>query len=131
MITLEKSKEDIKLDVNIEESYEGQGNYFKVALAKYVENWAKKNEIDIDLYRDGLIIHTTLDSRMQTYAEEAMDEHLVRLQKEFDAQNVKNKTAPFRDITPEETQQILNSAMRRSDRWRELAKQGKEKEEII
>jgi penicillin-binding protein 1A len=68
---------------------------------------------------------------MQTYAEEAMDEHLLRLQKEFDAQNVNNKTAPFRDITPEETEQIIKSAMRRSDRWRKLAKQGKEKEEIV
>ena len=77
------SKEDIKLDVNIEEAYEGQGNYFKVALAKYVENWAKKNEIDLDLYRDGLIIHTTLDSRMQTYAEGAVEQHMRMLQKEF------------------------------------------------
>jgi penicillin-binding protein 1A len=100
-----------------------------------MKDWIKKNPktdgSKYNIYSDGLKIFTTIDKRMQTYAEEAMDEHLLRLQKEFDAQNVNNKTAPFRDITPEETEQIIKSAMRRSDRWRKLAKQGKEKEEIV
>ena len=77
-------KTEIKLDVNIEDSYDGQGSYFKVALAKFVENWAKKNDVDIDLYRDGLKIYTTIDSRMQTYADNAVTSHMKRLQKIFD-----------------------------------------------
>ncbi len=78
------SKTEIKLDINVQDSYDGQGSYFKVALAKWVENWAKKNEIDLDLYRDGLKIYTTIDSRMQTHAENAAAIHMKKLQKEFD-----------------------------------------------
>ncbi|MFS0489205.1 penicillin-binding protein 1A [Leadbetterella byssophila] len=78
--------EDIKLDVNIEDPNDGLGNYFKVALAKQIENWAKENDVDIDIYRDGLKIHTSIDSRMQIYAESAMEQHMRMLQKEFDAQ---------------------------------------------
>lgn len=78
--------EDIKLDVNIEEASDGLGNYFKVALAKQIEKWAKEKDIDIDIYRDGLKIHTTIDSRMQIYAESAVETHMRMLQREFDAQ---------------------------------------------
>ncbi|MFT4848458.1 MAG: penicillin-binding protein 1A [Sediminicola sp.] len=114
---------------------EGLATYFREYARAFMKNWINDNPktdgSKYNIYRDGLKIFTTIDKRMQTYAEEAMDEHIMRLQKEFDAQNVNNKTAPFRDITPEETDQIINSAMRRSDRWRELSKQGKDKEEII
>jgi penicillin-binding protein 1A len=68
---------------------------------------------------------------MQKNAENAVDQHISKLQKEFDKQNTKNKTAPFRDITKPEIESILNSAMRRSDRWRELEKQGKSDKEIV
>lgn len=77
---------DIKLDVNIEDASEGMGNYFKVALAKQIEKWAKEKDIDLDIYRDGLKIYTTIDSRMQQYAETAMEQHMRMLQREFDAQ---------------------------------------------
>jgi penicillin-binding protein 1A len=114
---------------------EGIATYFREYARSFMSSWIKDNPktdgSKYNIYSDGLKVFTTIDKRMQTYAEEAMDEHLMRLQKEFDAQNINNNTAPFRDITPEETEQIINSAMRRSDRWRELTKQGKEKEEII
>lgn len=77
---------DIKLDVNIEEASDGLGNYFKVALAKQIEKWAEESDVDVDIYRDGLKIHTTIDSRMQVYAEAAVEKHMRMLQKEFDAQ---------------------------------------------
>lgn len=79
-------EKDIKLDVNIEDASDGLGNYFKVALARQIEKWAKEKDIDIDIYRDGLKIHTTIDSRMQVYAESAMETHMRMLQREFDAQ---------------------------------------------
>ena len=75
---------EIKLDVNMEDATDGQGNYFKVALSRFVEKWAKDNELDIDLYRDGLRIYTTIDSKMQTHAENAVSSHMKRLQKIFD-----------------------------------------------
>lgn len=77
---------DIRLDVNIEDASDGLGNYFKVALAKQIEKWAKEKDIDIDIYRDGLRIHTTIDSRMQVYAESAVETHMRMLQREFDGQ---------------------------------------------
>jgi penicillin-binding protein 1A len=92
-ITKEKaeklSKNDIKLDINLEEK-DVQGSYFKVALSRFIEKWAAENDIDIDLYRDGLKIYTTIDSKMQTYAENAVGSHMRKLQKIFD-QEWKNK----------------------------------------
>ena len=109
---------------------EGIATYFREYARAFMADWMRNNPksdgTNYDIYSDGLKIYTTIDKKMQTYAEEAMDMHLSGLQKEFDKQNKKNKTAPFRDITVEETTQILNSAMRRSDRWREMKKQGKE-----
>lgn len=80
------SQEDVKLDVNKEDVNDGMGNYFKAALAKQIQEWADANDLDVDIYRDGLRIHTTIDSRMQAYGESAMEQHMRMLQKEFDGQ---------------------------------------------
>ena len=125
----------LKLNYAAQGHDEGIATYFREYARSFMGRWIRENPkadgSKYNIYSDGLKVFTTIDKRMQTYAEESMDEHIMRLQKEFDAQNVNNKTAPFRDITTEETEQIINSAMRRSDRWRELTKQGKKKEEII
>ncbi len=125
----------LKLNYAAQGHDEGIATYFREYARSFMGRWIRENPkadgSKYNIYSDGLKVFTTIDKRMQTYAEESMDEHIMRLQKEFDAQNVNNKTAPFRDITTEETEQIINSAMRRSDRWRELSKQGKKKEEII
>lgn len=114
---------------------EGLATYFREYVRGYMKDWAKENpKPDGSLYNidsDGMKVFVTVDSKMQEYAEEASIRHMVNLQKEFDSQNEKNKTAPFRDITEEETAGIMNSGMRRSDRWRELEKQGKSEKEII
>jgi penicillin-binding protein 1A len=100
-----------------------------------MHNWIKENPktdgSEYNIYSDGLKIYTTIDSKMQEYAEAAVDQHMRNLQLEFDKQNKKNELAPFRDVTEDEVDHILNSAMKRSDRWREMEKQGKTKEEII
>jgi penicillin-binding protein 1A len=80
------SAKDIVLNVNLEDNFDGQSNYFKIALAKFLEQWAEKNDRPLDLYRDGLKIYTTIDSRMQSYGEQAVEKHMKMLQKEFDAQ---------------------------------------------
>ncbi len=59
--------------------------------------------LNYDIYRDGLKIYTTIDSRMQLYAEEAVSEHLANLQQEFFSQQKDNKNAPFVNITDDET----------------------------
>ncbi len=114
---------------------EGIGTYVREYIRGYMKQWAKDNpKIDGSLYdinSDGLKVYTTINAKMQKYSEEAIDEHIANLQKEFDRQNKKNKTAPFRDITVEETNRIMNAGMRRSDRWRQMKKQGKSEKEII
>ncbi|MEZ4794639.1 MAG: transglycosylase domain-containing protein [Flavobacteriaceae bacterium] len=114
---------------------EGIGTYVREYIRGYMKQWAKDNPKPdgsiYDINSDGLKIYTSLDSKMQKFAEEAIDAHMANLQKEFSLQNEKNKTAPFRDITEEEERNIMNAAMRRSDRWRELKKQGKSEKEII
>ena len=114
---------------------QGIATYFREYARKFMHDWIKENPksdgSEYNIYSDGLKIFTTIDSKMQEYAEKAVDDHMKNLQKEFDRQNKKNKLAPFRDVTKVEVDHIMKSAMKRSDRWRELEKQGKTREEII
>ncbi len=78
-----------------------------------------------DLYKDGLKIFTTIDSRMQRYAEEAVNEHMQYMQDQFFKEKRKKSYAPFSvDLTQEEINGILNRAMRQTDRWRNGKKAG-------
>src|SRR5690606_11902172 len=114
---------------------EGSATYFREYARNFMEDWIeehpKPDGSKYNIYQDGLKVYVTIDSKMQEYAELAVKKHMAHLQKAFDEQNKNNKTAPFRDITEEETQGILNSAMRKSDRWIEMKRQGKEEAEII
>ena len=98
--------------------------------------WCKKNvKVDgshYDLYSDGLKIYTTLDSRMQKYAEEAVREHLSQdLQPLFDKEKVKKLRPPFsNDMTPAEIEKVLDRSIRQSERYRVLSKQGMSFDEI-
>jgi penicillin-binding protein 1A len=70
-----------------------------------------------DLYRDGLRIYTTIDSRLQQYAEEAVQEHIKEHQKNFFKDQEKNPKAPFRGVSDQEIEDIMNTSMRRSHRY--------------
>lgn len=84
-----------------------------------------------DLYQDGLRIYTTIDSRMQQYAEEAVNEHIQVLQKDFYKEKKGKSYAPFsRDLSREEIDGIMNRAMRQTDRYRAMKKDGKSETEI-
>lgn len=113
---------------------EGLATYFREYVRAEIQKWINENPkpdgSKYNIYRDGLKIFTTIDSKMQEYAEKAVHEHLINLQKEFDRQNKNNKTAPFRGITPEETENLLNNAIKRSDRWRILKEKGMTDEEV-
>lgn len=132
------SLQQLPLSVNYspQKHIDGIGTYVREYIRGYMKEWAKENpkNVDGDLWNidsDGLKVYTTINARMQTYAEEAVQTHIAQLQKEFDRQNEKNKTAPFRDITVEETKRIMDAGMRRSDRWRILKELGKSEKEII
>jgi len=96
-----------------------------------VEENKKPDGSDYDIYKDGLKIYTTIDSKMQAYAEEAVAAHMANMQEEFFIQNKDNKNAPFINISEAETQRIINQAMKSSGRWAALKDQDKSDEEII
>jgi penicillin-binding protein 1A len=125
----------VKLDFKPESHSEGSATYFREYLREYMKKWIKTHlkddETEYDLYRDGLKIYTTIDSKMQQYAEEAVAEHLKNLQKEFFIAAKDKNNAPFVDITPEQTEQIIMQAMKNSERWRKMDLNGKTKDEIL
>lgn len=75
------SKKPIQLDYSVENNYDGQAQYFREAVAEELHDWCKDN--DIDLYRDGLKIYTTIDTRMQKYAEQAAKRQMRIIQRNF------------------------------------------------
>ncbi len=84
-----------------------------------------------DIYQDGLKIYTTIDSRMQRYAEEAVAEHMQSLQKSFFRECKRKKNAPFsRSISQDEINGILTRAMKQTDRYRGMKKAGASEKEI-
>lgn len=93
----------------------------------------KANGENYNVYTDGLKIYTTIDSRMQRYLEEAVQEHVANdLQKRFFKAKRGQKTAPFTDeLTTEEVDKIMERAMRQSDRYRIMKKNGASEKEII
>ncbi|MBR4650188.1 MAG: transglycosylase domain-containing protein [Prevotella sp.] len=74
-------------EFKVEDNYDGQAKYFREAIAKYVKQLSKdyENLEDIDLYSDGLKIYTTLDTRMQKYAEEAARKQMKQVQQNFNS----------------------------------------------
>ena len=92
----------IKLNLHIEENYEGIAQYFRNAVADYLKPWCDEN--GYDLYSDGLKIYTTLDSRMQKYAEEAAIKQMKQVQRNFE-----NHWGPWnkRDCWIDENGQVI------------------------
>ncbi|MDN3705594.1 PBP1A family penicillin-binding protein [Myroides ceti] len=125
----------IKITYTPETHTQGVGTYFREYLRDYMRKWVKENPkkdgSTYDIYRDGLRIYTTIDSRMQRYAEEAVQEHLSNLQKEFFIQQKGNKNAPFINLSKAESEKIINRSMRNSERWKQMTEQGKSEDEII
>lgn len=134
------SLQNTELDLNYtpESHKEGIATYFREYLRSFMKDWAndknnrKPDGSKYDLYSDGLKVYTTIDSRMQKYAEEAVALHMPKLQAEFDDQNTpdRNKTAPFLELDQAEITKLMNDGMKRGERWRILKEQGKSDKEI-
>ena len=125
----------LDLDFSSEQHDQGMATYFRAHLQEYLKDWIDKNPkpdgTKYSLYSDGIKIFTTIDTRYQEYAETAVDKHLKNLQKVFDEKNERNSTAPFRDVTPEEIEKIINREIRNSDRYKRMLEQGKSKEKVM
>jgi penicillin-binding protein 1A len=125
----------IALKFKLESHREGMATYFREYLRDYMKKWTAENKktdgSDYDVYKDGLKIYTTIDSRMQKYAEEAVSEHMKNLQQQFFIEMKNNKNAPFVNITKAETERIMMQAMKNSVRWATLKDMDKSEDEII
>ncbi|MFN2261631.1 MAG: penicillin-binding protein 1A [Psychroflexus sp.] len=117
-----------------EQHDDGLATYFRSYLQDFLKDWIEDNPksdgSSYSIYRDGLKIYTTIDSKMQTYAEDAVERHMKNLQNEFDRQNKNNKTAPFRSVNQSEIDRILNREMKNSDRYKRMKKRGIEEDSI-
>ena len=120
----------IEVDFNPQSHREGIATYFRAYLQKFMRSWIANNPKEdgssYNLYLDGLSIYTTIDSRLQTYAEQAVGAHMSTLQKEFFRQNSEafNPTAPFLEIKDDEVERIMEQAKQRSERWRKMKARG-------
>ncbi len=125
----------IKLNFKLESHKDGTATYFREYLREYMKKWVEENKkpdgSDYNIYKDGLRIYTTIDSRMQLYAEEAVEAHMANLQEEFFNQAKDNKNAPFVNISQAETDRIIKKAMKASARWNIMESMEKSEEEII
>jgi len=132
----------LRMDINFnpESHREGLATYFRMYLQGWMKDWISKNpkpalegERDTwNIYLDGLKVYTTIDSRMQAHAEAAVQDHMKNLQKEFFVQNTpqRNPTTPFVDLEKAEIGAIMERAMKSSERWRAMQREGKSEKEI-
>ena len=120
---------DLGLDIHKEGHSDGSATYFRTYLQKYLRKWVqenpKPNGEEYNIFRDGLKIYVTIDSRMQKYAEEAIKEHMSNLQSYFFKEQERNKTAPFYDLDKSEIALTLERAKKNSERYKRLKIAGK------
>jgi len=116
---------------------EGLATYFRAYLKEFMDDWIAENPKPDgnkhSLYRDGLRIFTTIDSRMQAMGEAAVDAHMKNLQQEFFRQNTKraNPTAPFLDLREGEIDTLMERTAYRTERWRKMKLAGIQESEIL
>ena len=117
---------------NVQDHTSGMAQYFREYLRSVMKDWCdvhyKPDGTPYNLYKDGLRIYTTIDSRMQAYAEEAVAEHLgLDLQPSFYKHWEGYTWAPFvfdRNVIDDEIEKLMDQAMRRSERYRKLREAG-------
>jgi penicillin-binding protein 1A len=108
----------IELKYVVDNQNEGLATYFRTVIRNFLMDWCKQN--GYDLFNDGLKIYTTIDSRMQRYAEEAMTEHMSKLQQTFEEHW--GKQNPWIDDRGREIKGFLQDAIKRTDAYKNLKK---------
>jgi len=128
----------LSLSFHPEDHNEGLATYFREYVRdNFLDRWCKthinpETGKPYNIYRDGLKIFTTIDSRLQQHAEEAVNEHMRELQKAFSKECLTKRNAPFAwNVTKEEIESIMSASIKRSDRYRELKSQGLSTGEIL
>lgn len=105
----ELKNKPIKLNYSVESNYDGQALYFREAVEESLREWCEKE--DYDLYSDGLKIYTTLDTRMQKYAEDAARKQMKQVQKKF--KEHWGRTNPWQDENHKEIEGFIENIAKR------------------
>ena len=112
---------DIKLDYSVESAYDGDANYFREAVSDYLKDWCKEYYDNRNaLYTEGLKIYTTLDSRMQQYAEEAAVKQMKQVQQSFNQHW--GSTNPWQDERHIEIKNFIEDIAKRQPIYKYLSK---------
>lgn len=106
----------IRLQYEVERNYDGIALYFREAVAASLERWCKEN--DYNIYSDGLKIYTTLDTRLQQYAEAAVQKQMRVVQRNFN--NHWGTQNPWRDKTGVEIPNFIEDLAKRTDTYKRL-----------
>ncbi|KQS90182.1 transglycosylase domain-containing protein [Chryseobacterium sp. Leaf394] len=106
-------------------------SYLKKEIDKYLDDYEKETGKKLNLYKDGLKIYVTLDSKMQKYAEESIKEHLTDLQKRFDAEQNRRKNRPFYYLNDEQVNNVMMQAVKRTGRYRLLKAENMPEDSIM
>ncbi len=107
---------DISLNYNVESNYDGQAQYFRNAVAEHLKEWCE--EEGYDLYTDGLKIYTTIDTRMQKYAEEAALKQMRQVQRNF--KNHWGKEHPWQDEKHREIEGFIEGIAQKQPVYKSL-----------
>ncbi|CAM1361861.1 penicillin-binding protein 1A [Tenacibaculum xiamenense] len=124
----------LKINFTPESHSDGLATYFRENLKQFLKRWAKDNlkpdGEPYNIYKDGLKVYVTIDSRMQKYAEEALTSHMANLQSFFHTEQKRNKTAPFYDLDKKQIASTMRRAKQNSDRYKKMKAKGASESEI-
>ena len=132
-------KTELNLNYNPESHRDGIAPYFREHLRSFMKTWVnsednrKPDGSKYNINIDGLKIYTTINYSMQVYAEEAINNHMSRLQKEFFKQNSlkENPVAPFKELTEGAIDTLLRRKMENGERWRKMKNDLKKSDDEI
>ena len=110
------SHRPLKLDIHVEENYDGQAQYFREYISDYLKDWMKEN--GYDLYSSGLRIYTTIDTRLQKYAEQAATKQMEKVQQTFN--NHWRGMQPWRDAKGDEIPGFIEGIAERQPFYKKL-----------
>lgn len=131
-LTAKKPERSLYPSWNMVKYYNDSINWETDPLYGWCNKNKKRNGDNYNIYTDGLKVYTTIDSRMQRYAEEAAYQHVVKfLQPAFNKENAKKSNAPYsNNLTASQITQILNRSIRQSERYRVMHEDGASDEKI-
>ncbi|WP_216859095.1 penicillin-binding protein 1A [Hymenobacter citatus] len=109
----------IALQYHVERHIDGPPTYFRGAISQALNTWCEQN--GYDLYRDGLRVYTTIDSRMQEHAEYAVEKHMKNLQRRFDTFWRNRNQNPWVNEKGKEIPDFIETQMKRTQQYKMLA----------